>query len=105
MAVLMIDLGEVRTIPLGDGHTIGRENGSDIVIPHPTVSRNHGRIDLIDGNYVLSDDGSRNGTWHNGIRVDRAVLSDGDTIDLGTARLSYVEVVETATEDLKLIAA
>ena len=84
---------------------LGRSLSADIEIDEPSVSRRHALIVRQDGQTYLLDDGSRNGTWHNGVRVDRAVLTDGDTIDLGTARLSYVEVVETTTEDLHLIAA
>src|SRR4029079_1335725 len=84
---------------------LGRSLSADVEIDEPSVSRRHALIVRQDGQTYLLDDGSRNGTWHNGIRVDRAVLNDGDTIDLGTARLSYVEVVETVTEDLQLIAA
>jgi pSer/pThr/pTyr-binding forkhead associated (FHA) protein len=59
----------------------------------------------IHGDTVLLDDGSRNGTWHNGQRVTRAVLRDGDTVVLGGTELGYVEVVEAATDPLELIAA
>jgi pSer/pThr/pTyr-binding forkhead associated (FHA) protein len=90
---------------MGTVTRLGRSLSADVEIDEPSVSRRHALIVRQDGQTYLLDDGSRNGTWHNGIRVDRAVLSDGDTIDLGTARLSYVEVVETTTEDLKLIAA
>ena len=90
---------------MGTVTRLGRSLSADIEIDEPSVSRRHALIVRQDGQTYLLDDGSRNGTWHNGVRVDRAVLSDGDTIDLGTARLSYVEVVETTTEDLRLIAA
>ena len=90
---------------MGTVTRLGRSLSADIEIDEPSVSRRHALIVRQDGQTLLLDDGSRNGTWHNGVRVDRAVLSDGDTIDLGTARLSYLEVVETTTEDLRLIAA
>jgi pSer/pThr/pTyr-binding forkhead associated (FHA) protein len=83
---------------------LGRSLSADVEIDDPSVSRRHALIVREDGQTFLLDDGSRNGTWHNGIRVQRAVLHDGDTIDLGVARLAYVEVVETATEPVELIA-
>ena len=96
----------VRVVPLQEGWTrIGRSLSAHIRFDDPTVSRRHALIVRQDGQTYLLDDGSRNGTWHNGIRVERAVLHDGDTIDLGTARLRYVEVIETATEPRDLIAA
>ena len=92
MAVLMIDLGEVRTIPLNGTMTVGRENGSDIVIPHPTVSRNHGRIDLVDGSYVFTDAASRNGTRVNGKAVEgEATLPDGARLRIGHVRAWFFE--------------
>jgi|SRR5829696_323564 pSer/pThr/pTyr-binding forkhead associated (FHA) protein len=90
---------------MGTVTRLGRSLSADVEIDEPSVSRRHALIVRQDGQTYLLDDGSRNGTWHNGVRVDRAVLADGDTIDLGTARLNYVEVVETTTEDLRLIAA
>jgi pSer/pThr/pTyr-binding forkhead associated (FHA) protein len=83
---------------------LGRSLSADVEIDDPSVSRRHALIVREDGQTYLLDDGSRNGTWHNGIRIERAVLSDGDTIDLGVARLSYVEVMETATAPVELIA-
>ena len=90
---------------MGTVTRLGRSLNADVEIDDPGVSRRHALIVRQDGQTYLLDDGSRNGTWHNGIRVDRAVLRDGDTIDLGVARLRYVEVVETKTEPRELIAA
>jgi pSer/pThr/pTyr-binding forkhead associated (FHA) protein len=90
---------------MGTVTRLGRSLSADVEIDDPSVSRRHALIVRQDGQTFLLDDGSRNGTWHNGIRVDRAVLRDGDTIGLGVARLAYVEIVETATEPVELIAA
>jgi pSer/pThr/pTyr-binding forkhead associated (FHA) protein len=77
---------------MGTVTRLGRSLSADVEIDDSTVSRRHALIVREDGQTYLLDDGSRNGTWHNGIRVDRAVLRDGDTIDLGAARLTYVVV-------------
>ena len=77
---------------------LGRSLSADVELDDATVSRRHALIVRQDGETILLDDGSRNGTWHNGVRVHRAVLKDGDTIALGGAHLRYVEVVEIATE-------
>ena len=90
---------------MGTVTRLGRSLSADVEIDDPGVSRRHALIVRQDGQTYLLDDGSRNGTWHNGIRVDRAVLRDGDTVDLGAARLRYVEVVEIPTEPRELIAA
>ena len=69
---------------------LGRSVSADVELDDATVSRRHALLVQDGGETVLLDDGGRNGTWHNGARVDRAVLHDGDTIELGTARLRYV---------------
>ena len=84
---------------------LGRSLSADVEIDEPTVSRRHALIVREDGGTYLLDDGSRNGTWHNGVRVSRVALRDGDEIMLGGARLRYVEIVETATDPLEVIAA
>ena len=90
---------------MGTVTRLGRSLSADVEIDEPSVSRRHALIVRQDGQTYLLDDGSRNGTWHNGIRVDRAVPRSIVSPSLRTAHLSYVEVVETVTEDLQLIAA
>ena len=69
---------------------IGRGMQADLVLENPTVSRRHAIIILRDGDAVLLDDNSLNGTWHNGARVeDRVMLRDGDVIALGAATLRF----------------
>ncbi len=89
---------------MGTVTRLGRSLNADVEIDEPSVSRRHALIVREDGQTYLLDDGSRNGTWHNGIRVDRALLRDGDDVSLGVAQLRYVEVVETPTEPAQLIA-
>ena len=73
-----------------DGVTrIGRSITADIEIEDITVSRRHALIVREEGRTFLLDDGSRNGTWLNGVRIERAELHDGDEIALGRARLRY----------------
>jgi pSer/pThr/pTyr-binding forkhead associated (FHA) protein len=42
--------------------TVGRSPEADIQLLHPLVSRNHAELSLQDGNLVIRDLGSRNGT-------------------------------------------
>ena len=79
-----------RVVVLHEGVTrIGRSITADIELEDITVSRRHALIVREDGEPLLLDDGSRNGTWLNGARIARAVLRDGDTIVVGTAQLRY----------------
>ena len=89
------DGGEVLLVALDrDVLHIGRSPSADIVLDDATVSRRHAVIALQDGRAVLLDDRSRHGVVVNGERVGRAVLRDGDIIQLGGVTARYVEVAE-----------
>lgn len=64
--------------------TVGRAPGqNDITVDDETASNSHLRIRHEDGQFVLYDLGSRNGTRVNGQRVERQVLMDEDVILIG----------------------
>jgi pSer/pThr/pTyr-binding forkhead associated (FHA) protein len=50
--------------------TIGRQQGVHLLIDHESVSRRHAEISYVDGQYVLRDLGSANGTRVNGTRLE-----------------------------------
>src|SRR3954447_1902264 len=82
--------GEDRVITLHDGVTrIGRSITADVRLEDMAVSRRHALIVRGEGQTVLLDEGSRNGTWLNGDRGDRARLTDGDELTVGHARMRY----------------
>ncbi len=67
-----------------DGATLGRSPGSTCVFNDSSVSRQHARMDLVDGGFVLRDLGSANGSWVDGHRVtDAASLPATCRIQLG----------------------
>ena len=73
-----------RSIRLDPGvSTIGRSQSNTIYLSHGSASRNHARISLIDGQYVLSDLKSRNGTYVNKKRIKNISLKHNDQIVLG----------------------
>jgi hypothetical protein len=63
--------------------TVGRHPDSDIFLDDVTVSRQHCRILWENGELVVEDSGSTNGTYVNDARVDRASLAPGDGILVG----------------------
>jgi hypothetical protein len=71
---------------------LGRSPSVDIVLDDATVSRRHAVIAREGEDTVLLDDRSRNGVLHNGERVSRAVLRDGDVIQLGEVVMRFLEV-------------
>lgn len=76
--------------------TLGRHPESDIVLDDITVSRRHSELRLVDGRYVVSDVGSLNGTYVNQQRIDSAVLSQGDELQVGKFRLVFLQSAGTS---------
>lgn len=63
---------------------IGRKPGSDIWLDEDLVSWQHAWLAFTDGQYVLYDQDSTNGTWVNGQRVAQCVIRPGlDQIRVG----------------------
>jgi pSer/pThr/pTyr-binding forkhead associated (FHA) protein len=72
------------------GLTIGRNPTEGLVLASDAqVSRQHARLEYTDGQWVLSDAGSRNGTFVNGARVTRQALRPGDVIRIGQAEWTF----------------
>lgn len=62
---------------------VGRGEHCDLRLLSPKVSRTHFLIERTDTGLVLTDLGSRNGTAHNGMQIDKAAgLKLGDRITL-----------------------
>jgi DNA-binding winged helix-turn-helix (wHTH) protein len=80
-----------QAVPLAPGRNVlGRQPGVDVVLDVPGVSRVHARITVEDGEAVLSDLGSKNGTYTNNRRVtEETVLRDGDQICIGPVIVTF----------------
>jgi pSer/pThr/pTyr-binding forkhead associated (FHA) protein len=93
-AVLVVRAGGGRsgeTFPLSESPTvIGRSPECGIFLDDVTVSRKHAVFTQDSDCWRLEDQGSLNGTFVNRERVDTAVLSDGDEIQIGKYRLTYL---------------
>lgn len=63
--------------------TIGRDPVCDIFLNDITVSRRHAVLELTGDEVSITDSGSLNGTYVNGVSVDRAVLRTGDAVQVG----------------------
>ena len=77
--------------PAGERTRIGRSPDCDIFLDDVTVSRNHAVLIEEDGRFVVEDQGSLNGTFVNRRRIDRAPLQEGDELQVGKYRLTFIE--------------
>lgn len=66
---------------------IGRSSSCDLVLHDPNVSRRHAQLFFREGRWILLDLRSTNGTYVNGVRVQRSELLPGDVLALGTEQL------------------
>ncbi len=69
---------------------IGRDPDAAVTFDDPSVSRHHAAVIHDDGDYVIEDLGSSNGTFVDGVPVVSCVLRDGDTVQIGN-NLFYFE--------------
>ncbi|MGH2720861.1 MAG: FHA domain-containing protein [Actinomycetota bacterium] len=69
--------------------TCGRHPGSDMFLNDVTVSRRHAEIRRKDGDFILVDVGSLNGTFVNRQRVESEKLANGDEIQIGKFKLVF----------------
>ena len=70
--------------------TVGRDEGSTIVVGSDQASRRHARIFVSGGVHVLVDLDSTNGTFLNSKLVKEQTLRHGDVIRIGSTVLKYV---------------
>ena len=71
-------------LPLGRALIlIGRDPGSDLYLKDSSISKNHASIVFSDGDHILRDNGSTNGSLVNGTPVREHRLAHGDTIRFG----------------------
>ena len=74
--------------------TLGRAPDNHIVLSDTYVSSYHARLDQRDGEWWLTDLGSRNGTRLNDVPITKSTpLADGDVIGVGQVEL-VLEVVD-----------
>jgi len=84
------DGGHQRTYEISTPLVIlGRGTDCDLRLVDPGVSRHHAEIRVEDGDVVLVDLGSTNGTFVNGQPVRRVALADGTRVTLGRTTLVF----------------
>jgi hypothetical protein len=76
--------------PAGERTTIGRSPDCEIFLDDVTVSRRHAVIVARDSELYVEDLGSLNGTFLNRRRIESGLLSDGDELQIGKYRLTFL---------------
>jgi hypothetical protein len=80
-----------QSFPLeGERLTIGRSPDAEIFLDDVTVSRDHAVLVRRSGAWHLDDSGSLNGTYVNRRRIDSHKLEDGDELQVGKYKLTYL---------------
>lgn len=87
--VVLTGSQEGRVCVLEEVCVIGRHVDCDIQLEDDAVSRRHARITLEGDEYYVEDLGSSNGTFVNGSRIQRAKLSEGDTIKVSHCVMAF----------------
>ena len=69
--------------------TAGRRPDSDIFLDDVTVSRKHAEFVRREGQFLVRDVGSLNGTYVQRDRIEQAVLRAGDEVQIGKYRMVF----------------
>lgn len=64
-------------------YRIGRASSCDLVLKHPTVSRQHALMSHLADGWHLNDQSSQNGTKVNGVKVEASLLNGNELISVG----------------------
>ena len=91
---LVIRSGGNRTgqsFPLqGERMVIGRSPEAEVFLDDVTVSRDHAVLVRRSGAWFLDDSGSLNGTYVNRRRIESHKLEEGDELQIGKYKLTYL---------------
>lgn len=89
---------------VGQKLTVGRLGDNDVRLDDGSVSGRHAEVVVRDGEAVLVDKGSTNGTFHNGEQVTGEVpLKEGDEIYFGSVRAVFMEPVSAPALPVQVV--
>jgi hypothetical protein len=77
--------------PTGERTRIGRSPDCEVFLDDVTVSRNHAVLVEREGKFFIEDQSSLNGTFVNRRRIDSVQIENGDEIQIGKYRMTFVE--------------
>ena len=89
----------------GDSIVIGRSKKCNLILNDDSISNQHARIDFDVNGARITDLKSTNGTWVNGEKIEKALLSHNDLIRLGETELRWSETHDLTAPKAKKMAA
>ncbi len=91
--------GQVFPLKAGS-NLVGRSSSSQVHLLSLGVSKEHLKIEVIEDKLILSDLGSRNGTFLNGVKVKSSRVREGDKLLLNDTYLEIVQVPDAWANQL-----
>src|SRR5438874_88763 len=82
-----VDLGVPRVTDLKSDLAVGRTEGNDLVLNHPSVSRKHAKFEERNNTWWIIDLKSTNGVKVNGNLITESQVGPGDKILVGSVQL------------------
>ncbi len=96
--ILTLDGAVLKEVELDrDTLSIGRRPGNDVQLNDLAVSGRHALLTAMANTYV-EDLGSTNGTLVNGKKIKKAILKNGDVIQIGSHQFTYLSEQEATYE-------
>lgn len=92
MATLIVLQGpdKGRTLRTIDDQVLIGRGSTQVPLTDPTISRRHAQLQAADAGWLLTDLGSANGTYVNGVRIQKPTrLKHGDQIRVGGTLMVY----------------
>lgn len=81
--------------------TIGRSNKCDLPIPDESLSRNHAQLEVIDGDFFVTDLGSANGIFIDGTRIPAQTRTKFNSFQQLTIATLDCQVEDTSEVEVK----
>lgn len=88
----------IALLPTDHAYVLGRSSKCDLVAKHPTVSRRHAEISLVNSRILVLDLRSCNGTFIDNERIEQGALTMGQNLRLGS--VSFVLTTTALANEL-----
>ncbi len=90
-SLLVVDGNEPgKVFPIEKARVIIGRKDCDIVLDDPEISRQQAAIVIEDAGVILEDLGSTNGTYVQGLRIEKVKLENGSEFRMGTHQLQFL---------------